>query len=86
MTIKFKILSLIAAIGLLLSAILALISPRQAEKLGRSILLKDAEFITNLLADNLALGMQTRSIDDGAALKQALSLLGSGEKEKGEAG
>ena len=85
MTIKFKILSLIAAIGLLLSAILALISPRQAEKLGRTILLKDAEFITNLLAENLAIGMQTRSIDDGAALEQALSVLGSSEKEKWEA-
>jgi len=85
MTIKFKILSLIAAIGLLLSAILALVSPRQAEKLGRSILLKDAEFITNLLAENLALGMQTRSIDDGAALKQALSLLATGDGGKWEA-
>ncbi|MBN1895384.1 HAMP domain-containing protein [bacterium] len=85
MTIKFKILSLIAAIGLLLSAILALISPRQAEKLGRSILLKDAEFITNLLAENLALGMQTRSIDEGAALDQALNLLRTGVNEKWEA-
>jgi len=73
--IKVKIIALIIGVGLALSFLLAVYSPNQAQKLGGEILRKDTEFIAGLLAENLALGMQTRFLDDGAALRQTLDLL-----------
>jgi hypothetical protein len=73
--IKIKIIALIIGVGLILSFLLAVYSPNQAQKLGDEILRKDTEFIANLLAENLALGMQTRILDDGATLSQTLGLL-----------
>ena len=73
--IKIKIIALIIGVGLVLSFLLAIYSPNQAQKLGNEILRKDTEFIAGLLAENLALGMQTRILDDGATLEQTLGLL-----------
>jgi len=73
--IKIKIIALIIGVGLILSFLLAVYSPNQAQKLGNEILRKDTEFIASLLAENLALGMQTRILDDGATLEQTLGLL-----------
>ncbi|MCZ6677983.1 MAG: HAMP domain-containing methyl-accepting chemotaxis protein [Candidatus Poribacteria bacterium] len=75
LSIKFKITSLIIIIGVIFSFLLAFFSPYQAKGLGREILHKDAVFIANLLAENLALGMQTMILDDGATLEQTLDLL-----------
>jgi methyl-accepting chemotaxis protein len=77
--IKIKIITLIFGVGLILSFLLAVYSPKQAQKLGNEILRKDTEFIANLLAENLALGMQTRGLDDGATLDQTLGLLKQGK-------
>ncbi|HEX9933946.1 MAG TPA: methyl-accepting chemotaxis protein, partial [bacterium] len=73
-TIKNRIIFLITGIGLLFG-ILVSFSPSQARRLGSNILNKDIEFITSLLAENLALGMQTRVLDNGATLTQSLDLI-----------
>jgi methyl-accepting chemotaxis protein len=74
-SLKIKITLLIAGTGIILSVLLATIAPYQAKELGEDILNNDAEFISNLLVENLALGMQTIILDDGAALEQTLELL-----------
>lgn len=84
-SIKIKILAVITALGVILSLLLSIYSPTQAKKLGRDILINDAKFITNLLAENLSLGMQTLSIDEGASLKQSIDLLKYQSAEKWEA-
>jgi methyl-accepting chemotaxis protein len=84
-SIQFKILILIAAVGVVLSTLLAAYSPWRARRLGLTILQNDARFTTGLLADNLALGIQTMAFDDGAALDQTLKLLQTGANGKWEA-
>jgi HAMP domain-containing protein len=85
LSIRVKIIALIVCVGVTLGLLLAFFSPYQAKELGREILQKDAEFIANLLAENLALGMQTMTLDDGAALEQTLNLLKTGGEERGSA-
>jgi methyl-accepting chemotaxis protein len=81
-SIRVKILSIVIGIGTVFSLILAFYAPYQSEILANEILLNDAGFIASLLSDNLALGMQTVILDEGAALKQTLSLLSrTGEEE-----
>lgn len=74
-SIKIKILILIAGIGIVLSLLLAFYSPQQSKTLARDLLYKDVAFITDLLAENLGIGMQTIILDDGQALEQTLELL-----------
>jgi methyl-accepting chemotaxis protein len=71
-SIRFKIVTLIVAVGAVLSFLLAVVAPKQAENLGERILEKDVEFIATQVVANLALGMQTMILDDGAALDQTL--------------
>lgn len=80
MSIKFKLLILVAGIGIVLSLILAVYSPIKSTQLAEQVMKNDAEFIVRLLADNISLGMQTMMIDDGAALQSALDLLKKGDK------
>lgn len=81
-SIRVKILSIVIGIGIIFSLLLAFYTPYQSRVMANAILLKNAEFITNLLADNLALGMQTVIVDNGAALRQTLALLtGRGDEE-----
>jgi methyl-accepting chemotaxis protein len=75
LSIKLKIILLVSCIGLVLSGLLAFIAPYQADELGSNILRKDAEFVAILLAENLALGMQTLMVDDGSALENTLGRL-----------
>ncbi len=82
MSIKTKILLLLAGISLSFSLIIAIYSPNQSEKLAKSMLIKDAEFISNLLAENLALGMQTKDFDSGTALEQALQIIRGDSTQK----
>jgi len=72
-SIRFKILSLITIVGVVLGFQLGVIAPRQAESLGEDVLQDQATYVAKLLADNLSLGLQTLSMDDGAALDQTLA-------------
>jgi len=74
-SIRLKLIVLIASIGIILSLLLSILSPYNASRLSRKIMENDIRFTSALLADNLALGMQTFIIDDGASLKQTLNLL-----------
>ena len=74
-SIRLKLFSIIIGIGLIFGILIAFYSPYQSKNLGEEILHKDAEFISQLLSDNLALGMQTMIFDDGEALDQTLSLV-----------
>lgn len=76
---KFRFLSLIVGIGISLGSLLAFYSPYQAKQLGGEMLRKDASFIARLLAENLALGVQTVVLDNGAALDQTLAVLKKGD-------
>jgi len=84
-SMKFRFLSLIMCIGLTLGSLLAFFSPYQAKQLGGDILRKDASFIARLLAENLALGMQTFVLDNGATLDQTLAVLQKGDDSKSAA-
>lgn len=74
LSIKRKIIAPVIIIGLVLGALLAFYSPRQARSTANVILENDARFISNLLAENLALGLQTVIFDDGAALDATLDV------------
>ena len=74
-SIKMKMIMLISVFGILISIIMGVSEPIEAKRIGNNILKKDAEFIADLLSENLALGMQTRVFDQGDALEQTLSLL-----------
>jgi CheY-like chemotaxis protein len=76
-SIKLKILGIVVIIGLILGALLAFYSPYKAKSLARETLQKDAEFITQLLEENLSLGIQAMILDEGAALQQSLEILQS---------
>lgn len=84
-SIKFRFLSLIVGLGVLLGSLLGFYAPYQAKQLGSEILRKDASFIAGLLAENLALGMQTVVLDNGAALDQTLTMLQKGDEAKNAA-
>jgi len=75
LTIKVKIAGLVALTGLFAGLLLAVVAPRQAENLGATVLEEQTAFVAGLVSENLALGMQTRAFDDGAALKETLDLL-----------
>ncbi|MBN2102898.1 HAMP domain-containing protein [bacterium] len=77
--IKWRIILLISLIGIFVSILLGIYAPGQARKMGEAILKNDVGFIANLLADNLALGMQTRFFDEGASLQQTLDMLKSSD-------
>ena len=72
LSIRFKIVSLITIIGLVLGFQLGVIAPRQAKNLGQDVLQDQATYVARLLADNLSLGLQMLSMDEGAALDQTL--------------
>ena len=74
-SVRLKLISIIVSIGVVFGLLFAFYSPYQSKNLGADILRKDAEFISQLLSDNLALGMQTRIFDDGEVLEQTLSLV-----------
>lgn len=76
-SIKYKVLILTISIVLIFGLLLGFYSPYKAKNLGGEILKNDARFITNLLRDNLALGLQTMVFDNGESLKQTLNLLKS---------
>lgn len=80
-SIRFKILSLVMIVGGVLGIQLGFVAPHQAAKLGEEVLRNQATYVARLLADNLSLGMQTFTLDDGAALDQTLASVKSDGKE-----
>jgi len=85
-SIKYKVLILTVSIVLIFGLLLGFYSPFKAKKLGNKIMKNDARFITNLLKDNLALGLQTRVFDKGESLNQTLDLLKSDKEDSPIAG
>ncbi|MBN2414481.1 HAMP domain-containing protein [bacterium] len=76
-SIRMQIMMLVSGVGIILSLLMGFFSPSQAKRMSRDILQNNAIFIADLLADNLAVGMQTFIIDEGAALEQTLDLIRS---------
>lgn len=74
-SIKFKIICVIASVGLIIGLLFGAFSSSKSESLGVQITQNNAAFVTRLLADNLALGMQTRILDDGAAVQATVDAL-----------
>ena len=75
LSIKWRIILLIAIIGIIVSMILGIYAPWNARRMGSAILDNDVRFIASLLSENLALGLQTRIIDNGDALGKSLDVL-----------
>ena len=84
LSIKWRIILLIAMIGIIVSVILGIYAPWNARRMGAAILNNDVRFITGLLSENLALGLQTRIIDNGEALETSLDLLRTTESLENE--
>ena len=74
-SIRSKILGLVIFVGVILSMLLAFVAPRQARSLAQGVLQDNARLICQMLTDNLALGMQTVILDDGAAIKSTLETI-----------
>ncbi len=77
-SIKSRLLLLTAGFGILMLLLIVVIIPPRASKLATMVMEENASFISNILSDNLALGMQTLILDNGAALNQTLGLLKTG--------
>ena len=76
-SIKSRLLLLTAGYGLLMLLLIIVVVPPRALKLASQVMEENAYFISNLLCENLALGMQTLVLDNGEALDQSLGLLKS---------
>ncbi|MFN8368967.1 MAG: response regulator [Candidatus Kapaibacterium sp.] len=81
-TIRGQLIALFAGIVLLVTTLITIYSPWQANNTGNKILTQDAEYITSLLADNLALGMKIKMFDNGNSLEQTLDLIRHNQKER----
>lgn len=77
LSIRTKIASVILGLGIAMGVIVALFSPKQAEKLGMNVLENSTSYISRLLVENLSFGMQAIELDDGASLEKTLELLKS---------
>jgi methyl-accepting chemotaxis protein len=74
-SIKLKIIAVIVGIGLIVAFFFGIFSSFRSESLGVQITQNNAAFVTRLLAENLALGMQTMILDDGEAVKATVEAL-----------
>ncbi|MDY6989919.1 MAG: methyl-accepting chemotaxis protein [Thermodesulfobacteriota bacterium] len=74
-SIKNRLLSLGVLISVVMLLIMVGIIPPRAKRLAENIMEQNALFTSNLLAENLGLGMQAMILDDGATLDQTLQLL-----------
>jgi methyl-accepting chemotaxis protein len=74
-SIKFKLISAFFVIGLLLFLFMIIVVPVRTKDTAEKVMYENVGFIVKLLSDNLAIGMQTRVLDEGAALQQTLDLL-----------
>lgn len=74
-SIRFRLTASFLAIGIAFSLFMITIVPNRTTATANRVMQEDARFIVDLLSDNLALGMQTLELDNGASLDQTLALL-----------
>ncbi|MDH3891024.1 MAG: methyl-accepting chemotaxis protein [candidate division Zixibacteria bacterium] len=72
-SIRFKLVGVVVGIGVVLGLYMSLVAPWQARSLGEEVLANDIRFMADLMAENLALGIQTMEFDDGAALEHSIA-------------
>lgn len=81
MSVKSKILFLIFLAVFIMDILLAFYSPYKAKEMATEIMMKDAEFITQILSENLSLGMQIMLLDNGQKIDETLNALN--KKDRG---
>jgi methyl-accepting chemotaxis protein len=74
-SIRFRLLALGVAVSLFVLLLMLTVVPGRTRALGEAILRSNAQDVGQLLAANLALGMQTRELDQGETLQETLALL-----------
>ncbi|MDD5674799.1 MAG: methyl-accepting chemotaxis protein, partial [Chitinivibrionales bacterium] len=77
-SLKFKLIVSFLSIGLALALFIIIVVPSRTKSTAENVMLENVGFIVKLLSDNLAVGMQTRDLDAGAALQQTLNLIKGG--------
>jgi methyl-accepting chemotaxis protein len=82
-SLKYKILSLLVMTSVPLLILMLVYTPSRTKLLAKNMLENDAAFISELLAGNLAVSVQTMFFDDGKSLRQTLEIL-STQDENGE--
>ncbi|HOL81835.1 MAG TPA: methyl-accepting chemotaxis protein [Ignavibacteriales bacterium] len=80
-SVRSKILFLVFLAVFIMDLLLAVYSPYKAKEMALEILTKDAEFTTQLLSENLSLGIQIMLLDNGQKIDETLGAL---KKEQGE--
>lgn len=80
-SIKLQLLALVIGLGLLLSSVMVFFLPNQAKLMASDVLQEDAQFITQLLEDSIALSIESMILDDGASIDATLNSLKSKEGE-----
>lgn len=75
LSIRAQIIVLVGSIAITLGIMAGIVAPYQAKNLGAKLQINDTRFIAKLLAESLALDMQTSFLDDGEGLEQTLQLL-----------
>ncbi|MBD3240022.1 MAG: hypothetical protein GF331_05505, partial [Chitinivibrionales bacterium] len=76
-TIRSKIMLLAVIMVAVVLLTVAVIIPYKTKQLAGEIMHTSARFVSQLLAENLAQGMQVRELDEGAALQQTLAQMES---------
>jgi len=79
-SIMFKLTTLVTGMGILMFIFIILVIPPKIRELSAEIMTDNASFIVRLLSDNLALGMQVMSLDEGKSLDQTIELLKIGSE------
>ncbi len=83
-SLQAKVIGLIAGVAIVFFLLLTVYAPYRTQRISDDMALAYAGFITKLLSENLALGMQLVIIDNGASLDETLALL-STDDETGDA-
>ncbi len=74
-SIKFRLITMVLCFGIIVTCFLVLVVPVKTRETAEQVMQESIKANVKLLADNLALGMQTLILDDGASLEQTLNLL-----------
>lgn len=74
-SIGFRLMALGGSLGILMLIFLILFLPSGIRKFSREIMHDNVYFIVSLLSENLALGMQVISLDDGKSIEQTIRSL-----------
>ena len=76
-SVKFQLMALVMGLGMMMLIFILLILPTRINRLTANIMkaTAGADFIVQLLSDNLALGMEAMLLDDGESIDQTIELL-----------